>query len=61
MIPWEVNAVAIAMYSMFATVESYRGMADLLPELVVDLGLALAITQRELMLYVIEVEYGPIN
>jgi len=60
-IPWEVNAVAIAMYSTFATVESYGGMADLLPELVVDLGLALAITQRELMLYVIEVEYGRIN
>ena len=61
MIPWEVNAVAIAMYSTFATVESYGGMADLLPELVVDLGVALAITQRELMLEVIELEYGPIN
>ena len=54
-----LGILADELTSTFRSIEGRGVLGKFLPELVVESGRALAITQRELMLYVIEVEYGP--
>ena len=54
-----LGILAEVLASTFSSIEGRGVLNKFLPELVVEFGRALAITQRELMLYVIEVEYGP--
>ena len=54
-----LGILAEVLTSTLRSIEGRGVLSKFLPELVVEFGCALAITQRELMLYVIEVEYGP--
>ena len=54
-----LGILADELTSTFRSIEGRGVLSKFLPELVVEFGCALAITQRELMLYVIEMEYGP--
>ena len=53
----DFSLVGDAMTSRLFIFERQGTMTDFLPELLVELNVALAMTQKELLLYVIQVEY----